>query len=942
MKRIITLTLILTLVTGGMIYYSHIDSNEGQPLAYAVKDKAQMIKPAMAYLNKLRQHPKTGKLERKDIYSALHTVEQLSKDKQRGSRNLSLDWEEMGPDNVGGRTRAVLVDQNNHSRIFAGGVSGGLWISENAGQSWSVVPGSDLMISMAVTCIVQAPNGDIYFGTGEGDLYDAFDDPGGGIPGQGMWKSTDGGATFNHLSSTVPTPNSNYDSWSNISKLAIDPANSSKIFASTTGGLVVSTDGGDTWEQANGTPVIASTDVKIGSDGTIYSSIGDRYYRSDDDGSTFTDVTNDAFGVLPGTVNRLEFAVSPSDPNYVYVNITKSTTADPPLGECIYNIYQSKNKGLDWTIIGPGGSDEFDPFGNNAQCQGSYNNAIAVSPDDRETIYVGGVDLWKWSADKGWLKADVWFVGASLEFQFPYYVHADKHAIVFHPNDGNIMYIGTDGGVFKSENAMAIQPEFINTNKGFNTTQYYAITASIDGFIMGGLQDNGTRFIDYTGNTTKNSKGVFSGDGGYAAISRVNPNIFFCGTPPSPTEAGRQGGNVYRSANKGQTFVPFFDSNIDCTPFVPNTNECQGDDVPDDGSDFVTPFVLWEDPVYDNAGQVLIDSSTSRLFLLTSHQLWMCEDAAINLFQPSWFQLNTITMASGFGTVTALAVTPDGKTAFVGNSSGRVYRITGIDLPTYKYDHLNNWDNTGLETEQIGGNLSALITDITIDPNDDGHIVITTGAYGITNHVYESDNAMDAAASVTISSIHDTGTLPSMPVYAAVISAANRDHIILGTEFGIFSSTDGGTTWEEDNGGLARVPVFDLQQLPLYEDHCYVIYAGTHGRGVYRTTTLTASGCKTDIRPGIAEKKTYEAGFKLYPNPMRNQTTLNLNTNQVATVVINIYDVQGTLVRSIDKGMISAGEHNFQISRDRLSAGSYIVHVQADEELKHGKLIVVD
>ncbi|MEZ5045447.1 MAG: sialidase family protein [Chitinophagaceae bacterium] len=113
-------------------------------------------------------------------------------------------WEERGPNNIGGRTRALIYDKNIPNKLFMGGSSGGLWTSTNNGNTWSKVENTDMTSAISICSITQAANGDIYYGTGEGH-YSSTGNFGGGQLGEGIWKSTDGGVSFTHLNSTTPS-----------------------------------------------------------------------------------------------------------------------------------------------------------------------------------------------------------------------------------------------------------------------------------------------------------------------------------------------------------------------------------------------------------------------------------------------------------------------------------------------------------------------------------------------------------------------------------------------------------------------------------------------------------------------------------------------------------------------------------------------------------------
>ncbi|MBA2407940.1 MAG: hypothetical protein H0V65_08120, partial [Chitinophagales bacterium] len=234
----------------------------------SIEKEERGINDAMSWWYNVRSNQQTGKFDVSAILAAEKQADEMS-----STRNLGIQWEEMGPDNIGGRTRAVLYDRNNEGVIFAGGVSGGLWKSVNGGDSWQVV--NDMFEALTVTCLTQASSGDIYFGTGEALYSFGLDNPTGfsafGFPGKGIWKSSDGGNTFTHLTSTIPaTGNSTTEAWAYVTRLAASIDDPNRIYAAMNSGLKISTDGGASWFDAIGTPLIYAWDVKIGSDGYVH------------------------------------------------------------------------------------------------------------------------------------------------------------------------------------------------------------------------------------------------------------------------------------------------------------------------------------------------------------------------------------------------------------------------------------------------------------------------------------------------------------------------------------------------------------------------------------------------------------------------------------------------------------------------------------------------
>ncbi|MBN2681705.1 MAG: T9SS type A sorting domain-containing protein [Bacteroidales bacterium] len=557
----------VVLVAAGLILFSF--QKEEKLRQYYPKHKVEFEKKgfngAMEWMKFQKANLETGRVDLADIKRAEEQV--LALKLRKNPKALDIEWIEMGPDNVGGRTRAILVDKDNPNLVFAGGVAGGLWRSETAGTSWVKVTTDGVFENLAVVSICQTANGDIYFGTGEAAFVGTadldFTTP--GMLGQGIWKSTDGGLNFSRISSTWGTPDAE-EAFYEVSRLAADPTNGTKLYAATRKGLRMSTDGGNTWTNplnfAYGNN--RAKDVKVASDGTVAVNVGNRIYISPTGAEgTFNNIS-------PSSSSRMEIAIAPSDPNYIYVQTVASDGS-------LENVYKSVNKGETWTVIGAGGFGYFNPLGN----QGGYDNTIAVFPDNKDKVILGGqYSLWIGTmsgSDYGWEPITMWY----LSELNPQYVHADHHALVFHPNyrtasnpDGNqILYVGSDGGVSKSTDGAS---SFQVMNKKYNVTQFYSVACSPTGWAMGGTQDNGTQLINFQGNTSQNSIEIRGGDGGFCEFSVLNPKVLFATT---------YYGALGRSDALGAYGTESFYSGKISTKYNIGTSGA---------ASFVTPIDLWE------------------------------------------------------------------------------------------------------------------------------------------------------------------------------------------------------------------------------------------------------------------------------------------------------------------------------------------------------------
>jgi hypothetical protein len=352
----------------------------------------------------------------------------------KSANSLNMAWEELGPNNTGGRTRAILIDPTNPKICYAGSVGGGLWKSTTGGTSWSKTQTTDgnLFANQVVSSICRAANGDIYFGTGEGNatVLGIPNNEFFGFPGQGIWKSTDGGNNYQRVASTWTSEVQEAFMW--VNALAADPTNANRIYAATKMGLRMTDNGGQSW--VNPIPGMegVSTDVQVASDGTVIASVGNvAYVSANGNNDSFTKVSatdgTDVGLINESGISRLKFAFAPSDPNYIYCIAAGVTTTNQGVetGWPLENVYQSMDKGQSWKVIGPGGSGSFEFLGGH----GNYNVALGVDPGNPDFILVGGYNMWSWSYVTGWEKITL---DEPTELRNRgFYVHRNQHTVVW-------------------------------------------------------------------------------------------------------------------------------------------------------------------------------------------------------------------------------------------------------------------------------------------------------------------------------------------------------------------------------------------------------------------------------------------------------------------------------------------------------------------------------
>ncbi len=391
----------------------------------------------------------------------------MKRPKSLASSLSSSDWTWLGPGNVGGRVRSIAIDPRTSSTWFAGSVGGGIWKTTNAGGTWK--PLDDFMANLAVSTLIIQPGAPdtIYAGTGEGfSNVDA-------LQGAGIFKSTDGGATWPQLPSTATAD------FYFVNRLVSSP-DGVVLLAGTRTGLFRSTDGGSTFNSvlsvSDGLGVL---DVAFHpTDGTraVASGGNGNAWFTVDAGSTWRPATG-----LPGA-GRIEVAYVPSTPSNLYavVDVANGT------------VYKSGDGGASFASVSVP-AHLASPEGD----QGWYNNAIWVDPTNADVLVIGGIDLWR-STDGGltWNQISDWR-------NSPNSAHADHHAIVSLPSfDGSTnrtVVFGNDGGVYSTTDIYNVGTDnahtslWVNENHNLGITQFYGGAGNTStGTIIAGAQDNGT------------------------------------------------------------------------------------------------------------------------------------------------------------------------------------------------------------------------------------------------------------------------------------------------------------------------------------------------------------------------------------------------------------------------------------------------------------------
>lgn len=715
-------------------------------------------------------------------------------------------WEPLGPGNIGGRTRVLLVHPWNPAVMYACGVSGGVWKTVDGGQRWE--PLADELANITVNALAFDPADPetLIAGTGEGYFRELVRGTGLPLRGAGIFASSDGGASWRQL------PGADGPDFHWVNDLVVSPNDSRRIYAATRSGVWRSLDGGQSWQRVLATQVMGGcldlavradrpTDTLFASCGTFEQATVYRTEVGEGDGAW------EAVLAEPG-MGRTSLAIAPSDPDVVYalaafndplgreqfdqgvLGVFRSTAGGAP-GTWETRVRYDRGSKLAALLLTNPIAASYRECGfaaaNVYVTMGWYVNVVAVDPRDPDMVWAAGVDLFR-SGDGGasWGAASYWWADEATSS----FAHADHHGITFHPAyDGaanQTMFAVGDGGIFRTDNARAAvgsdvddlcnprrsRVRFTPLNRHFGVTQFYHGAPFPGGTrYLGGTQDNGTLLGD-DGWGHDGWERILGGDGGYVAVDPGAPDIVYAET---------QWFDFYVSRNGGRTF----------TSAVRGIGEASSDFL------FITPFIL--DP-----------NVPSRLWA-GGRRLWRSDDRASR-----WSAAST-TLDDG-GKVSALAVATGMSDRMVaGTDRGTIYRSSRATSAS----STTVWEAASPRP--------GFLTSLAFDPTDPEVVWATYGGFGGA-HVWHS---RDGGATWAPRDGSGAAALPDIPAHCILVDPHNRQRLFLGTDLGVFVSPDGGASWLVENTGFASV-VTEALAITTGSGGRPVLFAFTHGRGAFR------------------------------------------------------------------------------------------------------------
>ncbi|HEY0004695.1 MAG TPA: hypothetical protein VGB17_07760 [Pyrinomonadaceae bacterium] len=630
---------------------------------------------------------------------------------------------------ISGRVSSIAVDPSNASHILIGAGGGGVWESKDTGKTWDAR--TDDQPSLAIGAVAFNPRDTsiVYAGTGEGDST-FVDSP--NLLGAGLLRSTDGGTSWTVHARAPFERQGFYD-------LVVDPLNGSHLLAATTEGLFESTNGGTSWTlRRNRRTWSLSMRRAVSGDPNstkeVFAACLDGVFRSTNGGTSWSTVS------LPGaptSFERIEVCHAPSDGNVVYVVAAGPPDAPVAGGGSQPTAYIWRRGLFGGAFTRVNAPPDLETG------QAWYDWFAGVAPNNPDVLYVGGINTHKGirtaAGSFNWTIISAKQSGDSI--------HPDEHAIAFSPTDPNVVYVGCDGGIFRSPDG---GNRWQSLNKGLCITEieFLAQHPIFEAWVLAGTQDNGT--MRYQGGEVWYH--VADGDGGDCGINTSTPSTCY---------HTFYGMGVARSTRGGGWDT--WPRNFQGQDLIVGPPASDADNYPD-GALFYPPLEV-----------------NGRVVAQAGRTVFISSDGGTN-----W---QSVALPSGARMASALAI-PTTSRIFVGTINGRVLRIDLVD---------GIWR----APVPLAQPASGFISDIMVDPTNANRIYVAYQSSSTGARVFRSDNGGSSWVNIS------TG-LPNIAINAIEIDPQNPTTIFAAADVGVYRSLDAGNSWTSFNRGLPNALVKDL------------------------------------------------------------------------------------------------------------------------------------
>jgi hypothetical protein len=828
------------------------------------------------------------------------------------------DWQSRGPYNYGGRTRALVADVNDENRLLAGGVSGGIWLSEDGGQSWQrKTPLNAHPGCVSIAQDTRPGHTDTWYYL-SGEVYGTSASGGSAFYlGDGMFKSTDGGDSWFALGSTaIGNPNGLSTLFQLGWRVVTDPnATEEVLYMANLGAIHRSNNGGTSWAKVLGGTVsnfAYFTDVAISPTSVLYASVSTDgpqggIWRSTN-GTNWVNIKPDTSAGFPPAFDRFVIGISPDNENEVYFfgstpgygHLTTYIDSEDWTSLWKYTYLSGDGAGANgvWQNLSqnlPSAGTQFD------QCaaQGGYDLVVKVQPGTGH-VFIGGTNLWR-STD-GFATADNttkiggYKIGTELPF-FEIYPehHPDVHDLMFLPSNPNVLLSASDGGLHRTEDCLAPFVEWSRLNNGYQTTQFYTAildkNAPGDPTLIGGLQDNGNFFVNSADGNALWRQTV-NGDGAYGAVAPGKAYYVL---------SIQQGRVAKVNLDAAGNVLAF--RRID--PIGPAKSDYQ----------FINPLVL--DPHDANV-----------LYLPAGNRLWRQDSlGAIALtgvwdsIAQGWTQFpNTFA-----GIISAIAVSESNPAdrVFIGTENNKIYRI----------ENARSASPTVTQLTSPVSNSAAYVTCLAIDPENADRVLLTFSNYGIYS-LYESTNAGQnwrKVAGNLEQTVSGSGSAPSLRWVSILPFPDGSRKYFCGTSVGLFSadslllhaSGQPGTQWVLEGADVIGSAVVSYVGVRAADG---LVAAATHGSGMF--------SANFEVTIGTQEPSAGAPVVRVSPNPARDFAVFDFMGQNVDNVQVRLFDLRGNLLRearfSGEKGTLRVGD---------FPSGIYLWEMRARGWRRAGKLL---
>lgn len=869
--------------------------------------------------------PATGKIPEGIRARELSFVSSLPNDRAAYKNGLAGNvWLNVGPWNIGGRTRVVLTDAQDERMIYAGGVTGGIWKSMDGGQTWERKTTPDQM--PGITCMWQHPKKPdiLYAGTGEATGSSASDG-GAYYLGNGLYKSTDHGETWSQVTRTASNSPNTFDrNWDLVWKVVTYPTDTGDVFfAATYGSIYKSNNGGKNISQVKGGsgPLGGSqpyyTDINVSNKGVLYATLSSDGYEAGiwrcADAVKWTRITPANF---PKQYQRIVSGISPSDENQVYFlvhTISEGKKSVNFRGDVEYNQLwkytftgDTTNPSLGiWEDLSQNLPDKGGQFGG-FFTQNSYDMCVAVKPNDPNTVIIGGTNLWRSTDGFKTPNQIEWIGGYGVNTSLPDFKmypnhHPDNHWVQFYRSNPEKLLSACDGGIFRTDQINATNVTWTPLNRGYLTTQFYTVSmdhAPGGNTVIGGLQDNGTQWTGDIYNLTFNWTMPFSGDGSH------------CYVPDNAQEllVSKQEGKIYK-IKIDQNGNPLAFARLDPLGAAKKYQ-------------FINPFAV--DPL-----------NQKRLYIPDGDRIYRNNNIDQIAYKPildslasadGWEELvNTADTLQIISAISVSSAQPD--VLYYGTTAGKLYKIrnasqgqpipeiiSGINFPT--------------------GNINCILT----HPADSNFLMVVFTNYNIKSIFYSRNGGMSwVDGSGNLEQFPDgSGNGPSCR-WAAVLPMKGFNAWFMATSAGLFTTDTlkgAQTKWVlqgTDNIGNYPCTMVDVRIADG------LVLVATHGSGVYaaRFTERWQVLGTAPSEPFIIEN----AG--LFPNPVNEKLNINFSQLNEQDIHFKIYNISGTLVKEKSSLKLPQGRYTESFEVSELRSGIYFIQIKSGpyEEVKKFQII---